>query len=313
MPPSEHHTTRTGQATCHLWLSLLLFVLSTGCFHAGSPTRHPHVADQGEFIVSFRSTPVGFTPGSAKLESGETFDTPITLRGTVHFLVAFMGAQLINTQVYVGRGFGDGVEGGVVLGPQAVGLEGRYSLLDTRQGDWSSLTASAAVMWRPDWNLRFSPHEPGIAEYLRPWFRAGVEFAGPDYNVSPVASLFLTYGPEWHVMHLPADLHPRCDGFGQPGCGEYAPARHISGRRTELRLEGSLTAAITINPNRPDPYGPGTSPDGRLFVGAAPYLVLQAGDLEYPSCQGCVGGLEPVEITQTRGALFVIGFQPFFR
>ena len=312
MPTSEQLTPWTGKATHHVWLLVLLLV-TTGCFHAGSPTRHPHVADQGEFVLSFRATPVGFTPGATDLESGESFQTPITMRGTVHVLVAFMTAHIMNTQVYLGRGVGHGVEAGLAIGPQALGLEARYRLLDTRRGDWSSLTASAAIMWKPDWNLRFAPHTPPVSDYLRPWIRAGLEFAGPDIRVTPVAGLFLSYGPEWHVMHLPSHLHPRCDGFGQPGCGGYSPARHVFGRRSELRLEGSLTAAISLQSVHHTPEGPITTTDGRLFLGAAPYLVLHATDLEYLSCQGCVGGLDPVTITQNQGALLVIGFQPHFQ
>ncbi len=312
MPTSEQLTPWTGKATHHVWLLVLLLV-TTGCFHAGSPTRHPHVADQGEFVLSFRATPVGFTPGATDLESGESYQTPITMRGSVPPVMAIMGVHIMNTQIYLGRGLGNGFETGLAIGPQALGLEARYSLLDTRRGDWSSLTASAAVMWKPDWNLRFTPHTPRVSEYLRPWFRAGVEFAGPDRSVSPVAGLFLTHGPEWHVMNIPREPDRRCDALGDPGCAANPPDRHVVARRSELRLEGSLHAAFTLQSTRQTPEGRITTTDGRLFLGASPFLVLRASDLQYASCQGCIDGLDPVAITQNHGILLTLGYQPHFQ
>lgn len=251
-------------------------LLSAGCFHAGIRPRTADVLSAGEVAGGVNFTVVTIETGEVELDDGDTVEGFSGWRGLLHPLIAIY-SEVLDSQGYLRVGFADGAEVGLLLGPQELGAEVRAAILDEDHADSVSMAASAAATWRP------------FMDSEQPYFRAGVDLSSRFEQVVPVGGLYASFGPETHAVSVPNRLYPDCQGFGQPGCGEYGPRGHFLYTRNEFRLQGTLGMSFRFTDKSYYTAERIKLSGHRLTFGIVPYATLWSEPSKY-ECVECTFG-----------------------
>lgn len=185
-------------------------------------------------------------------------------RGPLSAMVVMGGYFYSNLTLWISHAFIDNMEVGAILGIRTLGGSLRLGLVDEDLGEHLSIAASLAGGWQP-----LEKH---------PWGHVGVDVSKHTLDsLTFFSSAYLSYAREAHAFG--ALTREKCNGFGQPGCGEMGPSLHHSFKRKELRLYGSLGLSILND-----------GPDGghqRFSIALQPYKALHLENIELDNCRAC--------------------------
>jgi hypothetical protein len=277
------------RGTVPSWLLLLC-----GCFAVGVEPRSADLAEPGRIGGAGTFSVMGVAPSEADVQTTDgrsgVNDEVVAMRAATHPLIV-IGSVVYNTQGRFRVGVVRGVELGVDAGLQQLGGEVRVAVLDEDRGAPVSLALGGGSAWRPFMSVAL------------PWTQVGLQLSSRVGSITPLVNLHASWGPETHALFLDESFSRECSGFGDEGCGEFAPPTNLQIHRAEMRLHLPIGLSYTVSELRYDhdedfeaffeeDYVPRSlhhdAPSGPIVTFAVtPYAIVYADGIEDVECVGC--------------------------
>lgn len=266
------------------WAAALVgSTMLVGCFNAGIQPRTGDLVRAGSITAGGTMTVAGFAPGSYDLKSGGESSGNSAQTAQFHILMEMFAYFIQNAQGFIRWAPIDGLELGGSVGVQQQSIDIRGALLDEDTGAPFSVALSATAAWRP------------IYDVASDWYSLGFDVSRRFGSVAPLLDVYVSYGDERHAVALDADDSGGCNGFGDPGCGEYSAGSILVARRDELRLRFAVGAAFEVED------------DAWMTVAVVPYWTAWAGEPHELICENCAAGIVPTRFVEEWGIYLTLG------